>query len=145
MDWLIGVLLLVVGGIIGFFVAKFVSAKHSSSTESESGEQTTRELMTEQANSYLHESKQIVQQIENQSQALKQQLEAYEALLTVLPETDETSGHHYFGEHAATYLRHKSAKQIRSKSSSGVQPLDFSSQSSGLFSGDKNNKVDESK
>lgn len=141
MDWLVGILLLVVGGIIGFFVAKFISEKQSSQAESGSGEQTLRELMTEQANSYLLQSKEIVQKIEHQSQALKQQLEAYEALLTEIPESNETGGSHYFGEHAATYLRHKSAKQVRSKSATEVQPLDFSSQSSGLFSGDKQNKV----
>lgn len=145
MDWLVGVLLLVVGGIIGFFVAKYVSEKHSSATESESGEQSIRELMAEQASSYLLETKQIVQQIENQSQALKQQLEAYEALLTIAPGSEETSGLQYFGEHASTYLRHKSSKQTREKKPAEVQPLDFSSQSSGLFSGDENNEVGESK
>jgi len=145
MDWLVGILLLVVGGIIGFFVAKFVSEKQPSVTEKASGEQTVRELMTEQANSYLLQSKQIVQKIEDQSQALKQQLEAYEALLTVRPESNETGGQHYFGEHASNYLRHKSAKQTRNKSSSEVQPLDFSSQSSGLFSGNKDNNVGKGK
>jgi uncharacterized membrane-anchored protein YhcB (DUF1043 family) len=145
MDWLIGFLLLVVGGIIGFFVAKFVNAKPSLNTQSASGENTARELMTEQASTYLHQSKEIVEQIERQSQALKQQFEAYEALVTVIPESAESGGSNYFGEHAATYLRHKSAKQTRSKSASEVQPLDFSSHSSGLFSGDNQQKLDESK
>jgi uncharacterized membrane-anchored protein YhcB (DUF1043 family) len=142
MDWLIGILLLVVGSIIGFFVAKFVNGNNSLPKENESNEQTIKELMAQQASSYLLETRKIAQQFEQQAQVLQQQVEAYEQVLkTDEKGLDGDNRLDYFGEHASSYLRNKSTKQARSKSSANVQPLDFSSESSGLFKGEEETKT----
>ena len=145
MDWLIGLLLLLVGGIIGFFVAKyFIEAKQGTSDKAAS-EQTIQELMSQQAAVHVQESKQIAENLITQSTVLKQQVEDYEQLLISQQHGTEGSSMNYFGEHTTAYLRNKSTKPVRKKSSADTQPLDFSSQSSGLFSGSKEAPIKDSK
>jgi uncharacterized membrane-anchored protein YhcB (DUF1043 family) len=145
MDWLIGLLLLVVGGIIGFFVAKYVNSKGGKSSESSANEQTIQELMYQQAAVHVQETKQIAENLITQSATLKKQIEDYEQLLISQQTGPERSSLNYFGEHTTAYLRNKSTKPSREKSSADVQPLDFSSQSSGLFSVNEDSSVRESK
>jgi uncharacterized membrane-anchored protein YhcB (DUF1043 family) len=135
MDWLIGVLLLVVGGIIGYFVAKYFSKEDPKSQDQAENEQTVKELMTQQASIHLQESKKIAEQLSEQSAALAQQISHYEQVVINQNSGDEDNQLNYFGEHAATYLRNKSTTPARPKDSANTQPLDFSSESSGLFSG----------
>jgi hypothetical protein len=104
-------------------------------------ENTNKEILAQLADSHVRETKRIVQLLEKQTLALNQQIEAFEQAIIADPSDIDESSMNYFGEHASLYLRHKSAKQIRAKSSAEVQPLDFSSHSSGLFSGDKTSKV----
>ncbi|MFT5837624.1 MAG: uncharacterized membrane-anchored protein YhcB (DUF1043 family) [Flavobacteriales bacterium] len=135
MDWLVGILLLLIGAVVGFFVAKFFSkAKHHPSDKNAS-EQTIQELMNQQAVMHVQETKQIVENITTQSAALKQQIENYEQLLINQQAGPEDGSLNYFGEHTTAYLRNKNDKPPRAKSTADVQPLDFSSHSSGLFSG----------
>jgi uncharacterized membrane-anchored protein YhcB (DUF1043 family) len=145
MDWLVGLLLLIVGGIIGFFVAKIVSKDKQRTIDKAASEQTIQELMNQQAAEHIHETKQIAEKIIAQSTALKQQVEAYEDLLISQQARPEGNSLNYFGEHTTAYLRNKSTRPVREKSSADIQPLDFSSQSSGLFSGTKEAPVKESK
>ena len=145
MDWLVGLLLLIVGGIIGFFVAKIVSKDKRRTIDKAASEQTIQELMNQQAAEHIHETKQIAEKIIAQSAALKQQVEAYEQLLISQQARPEGSSLNYFGEHTTAYLRNKSTKPTREKLSADIQPLDFSSQSSGLFSGTKEVPAKESK
>ena len=145
MDWLIGLLLIVVGGVIGFFVAKYVSSEGSRSSENSANEQTIQELMSQQAAVYVQETKQIAESLIAQSAILKQQAEDYEQLLISQKTGPEESSMNYFGEHTTAYLRNKSAKPVREKSSANIQPLDFSSQSSGLFSGNEEAPIKKSK
>lgn len=145
MDWFVGLLLLLAGGIIGFFVAKFfITEKQRSSGKAES-EQTIQELMNQQAAVHIQESKQIAAELISQSASLKRNIEDYEQLLISQQDGPEGSSLNYFGEHTTAYLRNKSNKPTREKSSADIQPLDFSSQSSGLFSGNKEVPVKESK
>ena len=137
MDWFLGLLLLVVGAIIGFFVAMFFTKKKPRAAGKAESEQTIQELMSQQAAVHIQETKQITDNLIAQSATLKQQIEDYEQLLISQQSTSKGSSLSYFGEHTTAYLRHKSAKPIREKSSADIQPLDFSSQSSGLFSGNK--------
>ena len=145
MDWLVGLLLLVVGGIIGFFVAKFISNEKPVASDKAESEQTILELMNQQAVMHVQESKQIAEILIAQSATLKQQVENYEQLLINQQAGPEGSSLNYFGEHTTAYLRNKSRKPVREKSSAEVQPLDFSSQSSGLFSGQEAESVKEIK
>jgi uncharacterized membrane-anchored protein YhcB (DUF1043 family) len=145
MDWFVGLLLLLVGGIIGLCVAKFfIQEKKPASGKTES-EQTIQELMNQQAAVHIQETKQIAEDLIAQSTTLKRQVEEYEQLLISQQDGPEGSSLNYFGEHTTAYLRNKSNKPAREKSSADIQPLDFSSQSSGLFSGNKKAPVKESK
>jgi uncharacterized membrane-anchored protein YhcB (DUF1043 family) len=145
MDWLVGLLLLLVGGIIGFFIAKFFSKEKHNTSDKAASEQTIQELMNQQALMHVQESKKIAEYLIAQSAALKQQVEDYEQLLISQQAGPEGSSLSYFGEHTTAYLRNKSTKPAREKSSANVQPLDFSSHSSGLFSGNKEAPVKNTK
>ncbi|AGH47172.1 ZapG family protein [Paraglaciecola psychrophila] len=145
MDLLVGLLLLAVGGIIGFFVAKYVNKDNQRSTDKAESEQTIQELMNQQAAEHIKETKQIAENLNAQSAILKQQIDAYEQLLISQKAGPERSSLSYFGEHTTAYLRNKSTKPTREKLNADIQPLDFSSQSSGLFSGTKEVPAKESK
>ena len=145
MDWLVGLLLLLVGGVIGFFVAKFVNKEKHSSVNKAASEQTIQELMSQQAATHIQETKRIAELLIVQSTELKNQAESYEQLIINQQTQPEGSSLNYFGEHTAAYLRIKSAKPSREKSSADIKPLDFSSQSSGLFSGHDGAPVKETK
>jgi uncharacterized membrane-anchored protein YhcB (DUF1043 family) len=145
MDWLVGLLLLLVGGIIGFFVAKYFIQEKQSASDKAPGGQTIQELMHQQAAMHIQETKQIAEKLVAQSASLKQQIENYEQLLISQQAGPEGSSLNYFGEHTTAYLRNKSPKPTREDSSANIQPLDFSSKSSGLFSGNEETPVKETK
>lgn len=145
MDWLIGLLLLLVGGMIGFFVSQFFNKEKKSTSSKAASERTILELMSQQASLHIQETKQVADTLIAQSASLKQQIENYEQLLISQQAGPEDSSINYFGEHTTAYLRNISTKPIREKSNAGVQPLDFSSQSSGLFSGNIEVSVKETK
>ena len=132
MDWLIGLLLLLVGGIIGFFVAKYFNQEKQSESDKAQGGQTIQELMHQQAAMHIQETKQIAEKLVDQSARLQQQVENYEQLLISQQAGPEGSSLNYFGEHTTAYLRNKSPKPTRKDSSADIQPLDFSSKSSGF-------------
>ena len=100
--------------------------------------------MAQHANSHILETKRIAQLLEQQTLSLNQQIEAFEQVVSADSSNTSDDGLNYFGEHASAYLRNKGAKQSRIKSTANVQPLDFSSHGSGLFSGDKSPKVSDS-
>jgi uncharacterized membrane-anchored protein YhcB (DUF1043 family) len=145
MDWFIGLLLLLVGGVIGFFVARFVSEKEQQTSGKTESQQTVQELMSQQAAVHIQETKQIAESLIAQSATLQKQIEDYEQLLSSQKNGLEGTSLNYFGEHTTAYLRNKSTKPVREKSSADIQPLDFSSQSSGLFSGSKEAPIKDSK
>jgi uncharacterized membrane-anchored protein YhcB (DUF1043 family) len=145
MDWLLGLLLLLVGAIIGFFVAKFVSKEKLNESDKAASGLTIQELMHQQAAMHIQETKQIAEKLVVQSATLKQQIENYEQLLISQQAGPEGNSLNYFGEHTTAYLRNKSPKPTREKSSADIQPLDFSSQGSGLFSGQEETPAKESK
>lgn len=145
MDWLVGLLLLLVGGTIGFFIGKFVDKKNHHASDKAASEQTIQELMNQQAIMHVQETKQIAENIITQSSALKMQIEDYEQQLINNKAGPEESSLNYFGEQTSAYLRNKSTKPVREKSTADIQPLDFSSQSSGLFSGTEESSHKDSK
>lgn len=142
MDWMIGVLLLIVGAIIGFFSAKFLTAKQAVNSAG-SNEQTVKEIMAQQAASHLNQSRQMVNDIQAQCDALQSQLTMYEQLLASDASEDTQQRLSFFGQDADLYIRNKQPTPKRSPSSAETQPRDFSGQGSGLFSGSKNQQVAE--
>jgi uncharacterized membrane-anchored protein YhcB (DUF1043 family) len=145
MDWLVGLLLLLVGVVIGFFVAKLFNKEKQITSDKAASEQTILELMSQQAVKHVQETKQIAENLMTQSATLKQQIENYEQLLISQKAGSQGNSLNYFGEHTTAYLRNKSTKPTREKSSADVQPLDFSSHSSGLFSGNEDPSIKRTK
>jgi uncharacterized membrane-anchored protein YhcB (DUF1043 family) len=145
MDWLVGLLLLLVGVVIGFFVAKLFNKEKQITSDKAASEQTIQELMSQQAVKHVQETKQIAENLMTQSATLKQQIENYEQLLISQKAGSQGNSLNYFGEHTTAYLRNKSTKPTREKSSADVQPLDFSSHSSGLFSGNEDPSIKRTK
>ncbi|MCF2947607.1 YhcB family protein [Paraglaciecola aquimarina] len=135
MDWIIGLLLLIVGGIIGYFVAKHFSKEDENQQNRAESEQTVKELMAQQASVHLLETKKIAQQLSQQAEALTQQISHYEQTVIRQNSGAEDNQLNYFGEHATAYLRNKSDSPTREKDTADIQPLDFSAEGSGLFSG----------
>ena len=141
MDWLVGILLLLVGVVIGYFVAKLVNERNLLSNDDVSKEQTIKELMSQQAANHIQETKQIAQILSQQAAALEQQLEAYEQLTNALDTSENGPSLSYFGEHATAYLRHNKVAPSKEKTTTEFQPLDFASQGSGLFSGEEHKNI----
>jgi hypothetical protein len=145
MDWFVGLLLLLIGGLIGFFIARFLSKKKQQALGNTESQQTIQELISQQAIAHVQETKKIAENLITQSATLKKQVEDYETLLIKQQDGPEGSSLNYFGEHTTAYLRNKNTKPIREKSTADIQPLDFSSQSSGLFSGIKDVSIKDGK
>jgi uncharacterized membrane-anchored protein YhcB (DUF1043 family) len=137
MDWLVDLLLLLIGGGVGFFVTKFLSREKKSVSDKAASKQTIQELIHQQAAQHVQETKQMAEKLISQSATLKQKIEDYEQLLISQQAGAEADSLSYFGEQTTAYLRSKSTKTVREKLNANVQPLDFSSQSSGLFSGNE--------
>ncbi len=135
MDWLVGMLLLVAGAVIGYFVARYFNQDEQKTQNQAEHEQTIQQLMVQQATEHLHQSKKIAEEMTQKTAALNEQITNYEQLLIKQKSGAEDSQLNYFGEHASTYLRNKDKTPSREKSNADIQPLDFASESSGLFSG----------
>lgn len=141
MDWLVGILLLVVGGTIGYFVAKFVNERKLLTESENKNDQNLKELMRQHAANHIQESKQTIVGLQQKTDILSQQIEAYEKLVIDLNTTKDKASVSYFGEHASAYLRNSKSNQSKENTSAEFQPLDFSSQGSGLFSGENDKKT----
>ncbi|MFQ3196658.1 MAG: uncharacterized membrane-anchored protein YhcB (DUF1043 family) [Paraglaciecola sp.] len=135
MDWLIGVLLLVVGLVIGFFVAKYVYDGKAASSQATQKEQTLRDIMVQQSQVHIDDTRKIAEQFEQYSRALNDKLDVYEKQLNKKNSDPQGVNFNYFGEHTTAFLQGKNIKIPRDKVTSDVQPLDFSDQGSGLFNG----------
>lgn len=141
MDWIVGLLLLLVGAVIGFFVAKYVLTNNHSNKSQQSSEQTVKQIMAQQAATHLTQSRLVVDTLQHECDKLREQMDAYENLLNAETQTEGNESLSYFGEHATVYLRNQQTRQKRAPSSAEFQPKDFSSGSSGLFDDSKNQQV----
>ncbi len=142
MDWIVGLLLLVVGMVIGFFISKFLTDKKMAEQESKLNDNSLKEIMANNAAAHVNQTREIVEALQSKCQDLSQQLDAYENVL----QSSQSGGSEdeklsYFGEDAAMYIRNRQAKQKRKRSDAEFQPRDFSNESSGLFDGSNNDKV----
>lgn len=137
MDVVIPLALLVVGLIIGFFVARFMYLNKGSNKASEAAERNIKEIMAQQAEHHIHQTRHTIEAIESQCQALRQQVEEYDALLSQNTD-DATPSVPFYGEQATTYLRNNltGKEKLKASQSASSQPLDFANTGSGLFVGD---------
>lgn len=136
MDVLIPLALLAVGLIIGFFVARYIYTKPNSQQAVRTAEKNLREMLAQQAEHHLHQTRQSLGAIENQCTALRHQLDEYEGLLTQ-PSDEENASVRFFGEQATSYLRNnlKNKEQHKIQRVTETQPRDFANSGSGLFVG----------
>ncbi|MDO6537130.1 DUF1043 family protein [Alteromonas stellipolaris] len=135
MELLVSLALLVVGLIIGFFIGRFVLTKTGGNNAAQT-EQQVKEILAQQAQHHIHQTRQSLESIEGQCETLKQQIEEYEALLTQSSD-DEDAKVPFYGEQATSYLRNnlKSSEKSKVNKVSDTQPKDFANSGSGLFVG----------
>jgi uncharacterized membrane-anchored protein YhcB (DUF1043 family) len=135
MEFVVPFLLFVVGGVIGFFIAKYLFADKQVENTKRQVETDLKALLAQQAEHHLHTTAQAIRVIEQQCQTLQHQLDDYKALLQQ-PAEDRPSVP-FFDEQTTRYLRNNlSANDKRSSVTvADSQPRDFAAKSSGLFSG----------
>lgn len=136
MDVLIPLALLVVGLIIGFFVARYIYTKSSSQQAVEVAERNVKEMLAQQADHHIHQTRQSLSAIESQCQALRHQVDEYESLLGQSMDEDAPRVP-FYGEQASSYLRNNMQGKEKSKQPhvTDTQPRDFAKDGSGLFVG----------
>lgn len=146
MDILIAIALLIVGAVIGFFAARFWYTKGQSQTTVKQAENDLKALLAQQAEHHVFQSRQLVETVEKQCQALKEQLNNYESLLTP-DEASQKPTVPFYGEHASTYLRNtlNQDAKLHQASSTDTQPRDFADAGSGLFVGQAESPKNEDK
>jgi uncharacterized membrane-anchored protein YhcB (DUF1043 family) len=132
---------LVAGGVIGFFVARYFFDRGQANSKTKSNEQQVKELMAQQANGHIEQSREIIGSLQTQCENLAHQLNNYQSLLNSSTEEEGTEQLSYFGQDADLIIRNKLANQKRKRVPTESQPRDFSSGSSGLFDGSKNQQV----
>ena len=137
MEVLVSVALLLVGGIIGFFIARHVYAGNQNNQAVAQAEQTLKEMLTQQAEHHIFQTSQAIRSIEKQCDNLKQQVNDYETVLSRADE-DELPKMPFFGEQATAMLRNSQKQRVKTKTTStDEQPRDFANSASGLFVDDK--------
>ncbi len=137
MDWLIGLLLLVFGIVIGFFVGKYLFEPKQKAAEDEAQEKSEKQLMAEQANLHISETQIMLQKLQQQCQLINEQLSHYQA---VVEETTQDKGNNkleFYHQQASMHLKTQKKERSKQPSKADYQPLDYSEGSSGLFAGDK--------
>lgn len=135
MEYVVPFLLFVVGGVIGFFIAKYLFADKQVENTKRQVETDLKALLAQQAEHHLHNTRQAIGLIEQQCQNLQQQLQDYEALLQHAP--DDKPSVPFFDEQTTRYLRNNLATNDKRSSVTVAdsQPRDFAAKSSGLFNG----------
>ena len=88
MELLVSLALLVVGLIIGFFAGRFFQQKQGAGNTAQT-EKQLKEILAQQAQHHIHQTRQSLESIESQCETLKQQIEEYELLLEQGPERSE--------------------------------------------------------
>lgn len=137
MEWLISILCLIAGIIIGFFSAKYLFEPKQATNEAEEEEKSLKQFMTEQADLHIRESQSVLRRIQEQCSALDEQLSHYQ---NVLDETNrETSDNNleYFSQQASLHLKTQKRESGKQRVNADYQPLDYSEGNSGLLAGNK--------
>ncbi len=133
MDWIVGILLLVVGTIIGFFIAKQTTKKPSVATEKDAQKESHKKLFVQQTSVYLESAFSSIAEIEKQCEASRSQLEHFQSQLKTFSRDESKPQEQFFGEQASVYLRNSESKKTSTVKSSDVQPRDYSGEASGLL------------
>lgn len=138
MDWLIGLLLLIAGIIIGFFVGKYLFEPKQQTNAAEEQEKSEKQLLADQANIHIEEVQSLLDGFQQHCARMAEQVEHYKAIIEETNQEKTTNNLEYYNQQASLHLRTKKTDRSKKSSKSDYQPLDYSEGSSGLFVGDKN-------
>ncbi|BFT29279.1 hypothetical protein D210916BOD24_04550 [Alteromonas sp. D210916BOD_24] len=135
MELLVSFALLVAGLIIGFFTGRFFQQKQGAGNAAQT-EKQVKEILAQQAQHHIHQTRQSLASIASQCETLKQHIEEYEMLLEQGGDEDDSKVP-FYGEQATTYLRNslKGSDKSKVQRVSDTQPRDFANSGSGLFVG----------
>ncbi len=134
MELLIGILLLVGGAIIGYFVARF-QLQQDNDAEQQFQQQQQHNAI---AQGHILETTQLLDALDAQSKGIREQLAQFESALSAAEETEDKPQLTFFGDQASAYLRNAQRSDKRPATQAEDQPRDYSGDSSGLFNGAKN-------
>ncbi|HAE89945.1 MAG TPA: DUF1043 domain-containing protein [Idiomarina baltica] len=146
MDWLIGILLVAVGAIIGFFVARYLFGLRSGGDLEEQVEKSQKQLADYQREVAEHfaTANALVEQLEETQDKLKNYL-AHSADL--LQKNEAQSDLPFFSEDTMRQLRvassmNKDYRSTHSSEEANQVPKDYTDQRSGLFTENESSKRD---
>lgn len=135
MDWVIGILLLLCGAVIGAFIGIFFAKRQTGKSSGLHVEKEIKTMLSEQGLIHVNECRQVLETMEQQSAQLKQQLDHYETLLSQTDDDEASPQLRYFGDQASAYLRNQGKPRKQQNQAPEHQPRDYPAASSGLFSG----------
>lgn len=133
MEWLTSILFLMVGLGIGFFVAKFLFEPKQELENKDEEEKSQKQFMAEQANLHIHESQAVLRRIEEQTAALKEQLNHYQQVMEETTREKTENNLEYFSQQASLHLKTQKRESAKERVNADYQPLDYSEGNSGLF------------
>ena len=144
MDILVAIGLVIVGSIIGFFVARFIYTQQTDNLAAKEAEKSVKAVLTQQAEHHVFQARQTLQGLKHQIDVLEDQINDYETQTRPSDEQDDMPKMTFFGEEATAMLRNSSKVRANQPSSkSDEQPRDFANSASGLFVDDKRQSNDQ--
>ncbi|WP_100643903.1 ZapG family protein [Alteromonas facilis] len=135
MEIAISIGLVLVGAVVGFFVARFMYAQQGSEQAAKAAEKSVKAVMVQQAEHHVFQARQTLQGLKHQIDVLEEQIGDYETQIQPEESTEGMPKMTFFGEQATAMLRNSQRQRKNAaKASSDEQPRDFASTgSSGLF------------
>ncbi|MBA3987603.1 YhcB family protein [Aliidiomarina maris] len=151
MDWLVGLLLVIVGGVIGFFAARYYFTKHSDSAQLQAQVEASREQLAayrKDVVEHFETARQLGEQLSDTQAKLNTFLADSQQLLQQEKEWQQPLP--FFAEDTIRQLRAAntldSDSRYRKLESSADAPRDYSEKgSSGLFSSLENANANQDK
>ncbi|GBL04883.1 ZapG family protein [Glaciecola sp. KUL10] len=128
---------LALGLVLGAVAMYLYFTQTRSKTNKEQSESELKSILAVQARDHIDASHSLINQIQQDTERLQAQLNAYEASLLESDFKEDDTRASFYGEHASVYLRNtvKTEKTPKLAASTEAPPRDFSSDASGLFAG----------
>ena len=143
MDILVAIGLVVVGLIIGFFVARFIYTQQTDNLAAKEAEKNVKAVLTQQAEHHVFQARQTLQGLKHQIDVLEEQITDYETQTRPSDDQDDMPKMTFFGEQATALLRNTHTQRTPKSTSSDEQPRDFANSASGLFIDDNQQPNDQ--
>ncbi len=143
MDILVAIGLVIVGSIIGFFVARFIYTQQTDNLAAKEAEKSVKAVLTQQAEHHVFQARQTLQGLKHQIDVLEDQINDYETQTRPSDEQDDMPKMTFFGEQATALLRNTHKQRTPKALSSDEQPRDFANSASGLFIDDNQQPNDQ--